>query len=336
MSENILYRFAKDLSQLYAKTRLKLVEDLFVKIAQAHEEELEKWLLKANQTNIKMSLNNPEVFDAIFTLAKIRKAHPAGISVPEFSTLILNDPSILRHAPMFIALKQIANGNDFAVLNPFKNILSAGLEGFSDTSGVPIDMGSTLETINLLDTMFREYLDQLIEKTYDDSNPSSKKKKLTKKEKVINLLSYLVRRFSDEISFAYDQTGKIDSVGLADSLNDPKKILQIMYPNMPKHTLELLVEKARKVVNEAIKYTDPDHYDMAYNLVKAEVMLHSAYISRQEYNNYLYEHNMTLQRLNVPEYEESNKINTPPEAWNFPQSIVFLSIVLYFIGSKIK
>ena len=241
MNENILYSFAKDLSQLYSRIKVRDVENCFVKVAQALDVEVEKWLHKAVQLNMKSRLKKPEVLDTLILLNKLKKNYPAGMSYSEFTIAFINDPkkeNLKFFLPIILTLRDAASGEDFAILSPYVGILEATrnmklMEGEgkeeSPISDIGADIGTFREDLNTLDSAFREDLNRAMTRPYSD--PISTKKKMTRKEKLYGLLNYLVRRFGSEVSMAFEETGQIDLIGITENdmvLRDPVKIMETM------------------------------------------------------------------------------------------------------------
>lgn len=343
MNDNILYRFAKDLSQLYAKTQIRGIEDCFIKVAQALESEVEEWLSKAITLGYKSNLKKPEVLDTLKLLSSLKKQYPAGISAPEFIKVFVNDAtsgsgsSIAQGGLKFftsiiVALRQIANSGNYAILSPYKGILDASIN-IPSASGA--DVATIDQDIITLDKLFRDDMERKVNSVYDDTVPT--KRKTSKKEKMAGMLNYLTRRFGEEISIAYEQIGQIDAAGLTEdplTLMNPVKIIKTLFPSYPPENIRRLFEKSNVISKEAMKFTDPQYYDYVYNYVRNSVFKEAAFITKDQYNEFKYDSVFMLQSLQGGEAEEMESIKVDPKYWTASYVLILLSMVLYSIAKK--
>lgn len=341
MSGNILYTFAKDLSQLYSKIQVKDVEAHFVRIAQTFDVEVEKWLAGAVQLNTKASLQKPEVLDTLIILARLKKSYPAGMSYSEFAKAFFNDPKLKFFLPIILAIRDAASGQDFAILSPYLGILEATRNmNFidEDSNIISTDVGTVQHDLHSLDTSFRDDLNRKLNKSYE-SDYITTNKRMTKKERLSGLLNYLTRRFASEVNMAFEEAGIIDVIGISEDdsvLRDPAKIMETMYPNYPKNNTSLMVKEAQEMAKFSVRNSDIYHYDLVYNTIKAKIMYMSASMSRQDYHKFMYESNLQTHNIGDEPSEESDSINVPSSSWLIPQNLMFLSITLYVIASKIR
>lgn len=333
MSDNILYKFAKDLSQLYACTRNKKIEDFFLKIAQSFEMEFENWLSRIIQTDVKSSLQAPEVLDTLVFLTKLKKSYPSGITVSD----LMFDPKKSSFIPLMQSFLNISTSQDFAVLSPFKVLLES-TRNMSITGGDPINESNYLSSLKTLDTMFRDHVERITNKPYDDAPVS--KRKITKKEKFANLLHYLTRRFSEEISLAYEEIGELDTLGIATNPNilaDPIKIVGELFPDYPSSSMSYMANLARSIVKKISSYTEMEYRDYVYNYIRSEIMLHAAKISYDDMAMFLYQYSLkfrTKANEDINESDETQAFNIDPTIWKEAYSLILLSCVLYILGTK--
>lgn len=342
MSENILYKFAKDLSQLYTKIQTKSAEQCFLRVAQALESEVEKWLARAIQLDTKSSLSKPEVLDTLVLLAKLKKSYPGGIDSGELSKYFINDPKLRFFLPTIVAFREIANSSDLAILSPYRAILDSSahmsmLVGESDVASVRSDLTQ-------LDNSFRDDLNRKVNKPYDDNYAPTSRRTVPKKEKIALLLNYLTRRFTEEISLAFEESGQFDIVGLTEDSNvlrDPQNLIRTMFPDYPPQNISTHIRRANEIVKQISKHIDMSDYDYAYNYIKAQIMLLSGEISSKDYGNFMYQSKLNMPNMYVNQGGEDGEMaNTDPfmvgaSAWQTPQTLILLSIVLYILGSKI-
>ena len=334
MSENILYKFAKDLSQLYAKIRVKDVEACFLKVAQFLDSEVESFLQKAAQLNYKSSLQNPVVLDTLILLNRLKKTYVAGIDASAFVRDFMNDPKLTPYIPTIASLREAANSNDFAILSPYKNILDASRH----IPDVNAATGTIAQDVRNLDTSFREEMDVKINKPYSEE-PIRSTKKPNKKEKIDLLLRYLLNRFSKELASSLEQTGQIDVLGIAEDdnvLRDPMRIINTIAPNYPPANIASLIKQAKNIVKEILPYTDPSRYDYVYNYIKGQLMLWAGEISFKDYTTFMYHSKLNfhtfLNKDSAPDETEPFEINK--NAWKTSNTLILLSTILYTLGSK--
>lgn len=340
MSENILYKFAQDLSRLYLQTQSKQIESHFVKMAQALDVEVEKWLSKANHQNYKASLSHPEVLDLLIIFAKLKNTYPSGMSMSEMTKFFMSEEKYKHFLITIVALREIVATNDYAILAPYRNLIPAtqgmgmGL-GSSDTAAIRND-------IEMLDNQFREELNQKLNKPLEQDTLTTKQKKVTKREKIILLLNYLSQRFSEEIGTAFEQMGKFDTLGFAENsraLGDPGKLILKMFPSYPPENISIHVNRAKEIVRDISRYVDASDYDYVYNYIKAQLMSSAGHISQKTYDNFMYNSGLNRGKEYLDPGEiheiESEPFVVHPNAWTVPQTLITLSIILYLLGSKV-
>lgn len=337
MNKNILYKFAKDLSQLYANVRINKIEDHFIKVAQALDSEVEKWLLKSVQLDLKSSLLKPEVLDTLILLSRLRKTYSSGMNTSELVKVFTSDSKLRFFLPIIIALREIASSGNYAILSPYRSILDAS-QTMSISAGGS-DVGSITQDITLIDNQFREEIDRKLNRSFEEESISTKSKKVTKKEKLGLLLTYLTKRFAEEIVLAFEENGQIDTIGLTESemvLRDPRKIMENMFPNYSIGRMPFLVKYATALANSSVKTLDPQYYDHVYNDIKTQIMYLSSTITLQQYNKYRYDAMLRLHTTEPDNFSETDNIKTQSSVWLYPQNLLMLSITLFMIGSKIR
>jgi len=326
MNDNILYRFAKDLSQLYATTRVKGIENCFIRVAQFLDTQVEEWIAKAVSNGYKSSLQKPETLDTLVLLARLKKTYPAGLDASEFVKNFLFDSKLKFFVPVIASFREAANTNDLAILSPYRNILESS-RNVSDNNP---DSGKISQDLKKLDATFREEIARKVDSAYDDG--SSPARKFTKKEKIGNLLQYLSQRFSQEISIAFEETGKIDVVGISDNpvaIRDPISIIQKMFPSYPKENIPGIINDAKIMVKEIIKIAEPQYYNYIYNYIRNKAMKGYA-ISKDQFNEFKYKSGLKFNMTN----DDDTQIDVHPDAWGIGYILIFISMVLYILGTK--
>jgi hypothetical protein len=335
MSENILYSFVKDLGQLYANTHIEGIECHFVKIAQTFEAEAEKWIQKAVQLGTKATLSNPAIIDTLVLLLRMKQKYPSGISTGEM-VKVFSDDKLKFFLPMILALREAFDSGNYAILAPFQGFFDATRQHMSMGMGSAPDVKADIE---LLDRQFRDELNRQVNRPYEEDAITPSKKKLNRGEKIGMLLSYLTKRFAEEISIAFEEGGQIDTIGLAENdmvLRDPKKVMETMFPNFPPYRVPSLAKQAKEMANTAIKTIDPKYYDYVFNEIRSKIMYVSADITPQEYNAFRYKSMLSLHTVDQGEFTETSGVNVSHSVWTQPENMLLLTLTLFFIGSQIR
>jgi len=199
-----IYKFSNDLRDLYIKTKDSNVEDLFIKVAQTYNDNIQKWLSSEKAIgSVKPQLRNPEVYDALLTLKKIRARHPISISVPEVIAYFdkSKESSVF---PIIVSFASIENDKAESVLAPFSDIITT-FSSFSADIEIPIE--SIIEDLITIHTAFVEGIE---DKKSTGTQEYERTKKQTLKQKKINMFSGMLKLFSGEIEGAARRIGKDD------------------------------------------------------------------------------------------------------------------------------
>jgi len=331
MNGNILYRLAKDLSQLYASTRIKLIEDLFIKVAENVDFEIREWLVREIKIGkTKSTLQNPEILDAFLLLENLKQNYPAGIATSE---LMFHDKA-RPFIPILMAMREIASTVNPTILVPYRNILDAtqnmkGLTGIGDSSSVRSD-------IEKLEKSFVEYENIRLNKPFEGESITTPPKKLSKNEQLRIRLTSLTVRFAEEISSAFSATGQLDLAGISenpDVLRDPAKIRDTMFPvgskdEIPGSSFFILSKMAKEIIKDAPKYR------YSFNFIRLSVLSSAGAISDDVLEQYVYQAHVAL-ASGEEVLEEIPVIPVSNEVWSDSSVLMLLSITLYALSTKV-
>jgi len=199
-----LHKFSNDLRDLYIKVKDNNVEDLFIKVAQTYNQNLQQWL--SSETTIRLvkpQLRNPEVYDALLTLKKMRAKHPISISIPEVIAYF-DKSKASSMFPIIVSFASVKNDKAESVLAPFSDIIIT-CSSFSSDIEIPIE--SITEDLITVHDSFMENFDAREPSGVDEYKKSKKK---TIKQKKIDMFSGMLRLFSGEIEGAARRIGKDD------------------------------------------------------------------------------------------------------------------------------
>lgn len=194
-----LYEFTKDLESLYLKTRVAAIETLFIRCAQTQEQQLIGWLAKNPQ--IKAQLSNPEVYDALIFLSKMKKKFGTPVKAPQFYGYLISNPepaiSTVMAFPTLLGEESVA-----PLLDPFRDIITLT----THMSGDAKDPSEVLPDLQKMSETFQEKQETEVEGYW----PS----KRTKQQNKLRMFSYLLQRFSYDVSGAADRSGMSEFAGL--------------------------------------------------------------------------------------------------------------------------
>jgi len=187
------YLFTKDLRDLYIKTKLSSIESLYVKCAQSYTNTFGNWVLKNNE--IRDTLADPQVYDALKVLVRMRIRYPDGISHGDVIKYFVNNTS--PAIPVIVAFNQLLTTHLENILTPYKDIIVATSSFQGDLPNTDV-IKSDLETI---------------QKLFLDAQSAVKDKKTyvprkgTKTQQKIQMFSWLFKSFSGDVSKAASNSG---------------------------------------------------------------------------------------------------------------------------------
>jgi len=271
-----LYRLSVDIRDLYIKTKNSNVEGLFIKMSQAHNTHLLKWLSSPQgYQDIAPMLSNSNVFETLSVLKQIRQQFPVSVSMSDiFEYFHKNKNPALD---TIIAFSHVQSGKAESILSPFKDIIMV-CSKFDLPVGVSV--GDITQDLGIIHDAFVEFMDA---KTAEGEKEYQSTKKLTTKEKKTAMFSGMLQKFSSEVAGAANRAGKVD---LADAVNmgylfKPEELGRYT-------TIVRLTGYQAKEIQKLVKYVstiknlDSSKVDANYNYVKEKLMIGLQMISEKE------------------------------------------------------
>lgn len=173
------------------------------------------------------------------------------------------------------------------------------------------------------------------DRLYEDFGEILPKRKQTKRQKIENITSSLIKEFSVELSNAAEKFGmKRLASELADgALINPIRTLKAL--NIPKD-FNHLVDDSKRTTSIIITNLDSRTAIEQYNFVRNRAMVHGKAITFQQYQQYYIE--QTEQKYSYPmkAIHEPRKLEFTPNQLLNPDAVMFISFVLYGLAQKIK
>jgi len=266
-----LHKFGNDIRDLYVETKNSDVEDLFIRIAQSYNQNLQKWLSYGHTIQtVKPLLSDPEVYDALLVLNQIRSKHPVSVSVPDIISFFDKSKSSSLF-PIVVSFSGIQNDQAESVLAPFKDIVNT-------CSVFEADIEISLESITQdLVTVHNSFMDYVAGKNNGEKE-FKKQKKPTKREQKMSMFAGMLRRFSGEIESAARRIGQND---FADALG--KGILanlNSMKQHAPVGDIDTYMwNEAARISKSVLQNLGDLNVDSNYNFAKERCMHFMSMIS---------------------------------------------------------
>ncbi len=274
MNNNNLYKYSKDLRDLYVKTKNHDIENLFIKVSETYVDNFQKWLGSNKSKIVKSTLNNPEVFDALLILRSMKFKYPVNISIPD----IINYFDKSKYAslfPILISFTKIQDEAVESVLAPYQNILSV-ISSFNSETEMSLD-----SIKQDLITIYESFI-EFVELKGKEKGGIEKPAKQTKKDKKILMFSELLRKFTSEIQGAAMRSGLDD---FANALNNgilPK--YEEMNKYVPMAPIDTYMWNEADRILKAILKNLNGNFDVNYNFIKERCMYFVSLISTKELN----------------------------------------------------
>jgi hypothetical protein len=325
-SSELLERLSYDLGKLYCLTKDVRIENLFIKIAESNENEIQEFLNLLYSGKFK-KLNHLK--NLINALKNIQNT-PAGLTPSEFVTYSLN--TFPASVPIIISLSQLRNLN-LPILYPLSKKLA--LTGHFQ-KGKDEEIESVLKDITSINDELQEFLKAKTEAEYEDELVA-KQPRQTRKEKIRTMTMFLMDKFSAEVTSGF-QNSHLSSIAsqIGGSLLNPSKIITLI-PDAGYINAGLLSQEAISIAKEVLKKIEAHNFDSNYGFIKARVFRFSGVISSSEFNEYYSK--ILMKELNQT-YGESHDdmnvadLNILPSQWTNPTSIILLSLILIRIASQ--
>lgn len=335
-----IYRLSNDIRDLYCRTGVSDIEGIFIKISQSGSEILSRWL---KSSNIKSSLENPSLVETFELMSRIRKKYSEGVSTKDLVAMLMGKREAI-YIPLIAALVPFVNEPLFQnILFPFKDIIVASTNFKSEGDSIP--SGSILKDLNTIASGFNNSGQQII-KPYIDKRPV-KKGRPTKKDKRVKMFSYLLKRFSDDLSRAADTIGlnELSSEIRNGALVKPvvlNKYINVTTPNM------FDLNEIRRILKVVTNNVDEGYQDYNYNFIKDSIMDFMGVVDiaqltdikrkRQE------QEDVSAYMIDDPEQyetmpdtrEEMETLDIGNEQWLLPSVVGMLSLILSYYYNTVK
>lgn len=200
MKNPYLYNLVEELKELYFKTSSKEIESQFIVLSQTYQNELLKWL---RDGKVAVRPQDPGVLNALYLLAQLRRRYPQRATVIDMVEYFSKDRQIESLSYIMSFAKFLGDERVKSIIDPFKDIIGA-VSRFS--GGKEIDSDVVLNDLVSLQQDFSKYLEKQIDSPYGDTGVSSPSR-TTKRQKLTNMFSYLLRTFSEELASAAERNG---------------------------------------------------------------------------------------------------------------------------------
>jgi hypothetical protein len=280
MKKDNLYDFIEDVERLYFKTSSRDIEDRLIALSQAYDEALIGWL---NRKNLIPQLRDPNVYNALIFLAKLRERHPSNVSIKDMVDYLAKNTSgeSLFSISYIISFGKFLNEPSVKkILDPFRDIIVASSR-FS--GGLAVDDSIVFEDLQTLSESFSSYLEKQLQTSYVDVGDDFGQGKQTKQQKLINMFSYLLRIFSEEMAIAAQNNELEDFAnGLRQGIlakPPPLGISKYMYdPNISDDKWYL----AQKLANYVVKNSDNKMKEYNHDLVEITLLNAAGQLTRED------------------------------------------------------
>jgi len=274
-----LYKFSNDVRDLYVKTKISDVEDLFVKIAQTYEQNLTTWLTsKPSKSNVKPQISNPSIYEALSVLEQVRQQYPDTFTSADLIGYKGKKP-ITPYLPLIASFAYVQDEEAQSVLFPYKKIINVCATLKSPDSGKLLMSEIPLENIAQdLKLIHEAFVNRDSPKPKDEFQ---KTKKETKKEKKRNMFSNLLEKFSLEVQGAARRTNMNDfAIALGNGiLANPMALKK--YVSLPDANTYMWNE-IRRLVKVVLRNLDRSDVQSNYNFIKERSMYFTSMISNEE------------------------------------------------------
>jgi len=260
-----LHKFSNDIRGLYVETKDRAIEDLFIKVAQAYNQNIQKWLSSEGAIKIvKPQLQNSEVYDALLTLKKMRVKHPISISIPEVISYF-DKSKASSMFPIIVSFASVKDDQAESVLAPFSDIIVT-CSTFKSDIEIPIE--SITEDLITVHNAFMEFTESREPSGVDEYQKSKKK---TVKQNKIDMFSGILRRFSGEVEGAARRNGLDDfAKALGEGvLVNPHGVSKYV----PGGDIDpYMWNEATRITKYVLQHLGGDNVDANYNFAKERCM----------------------------------------------------------------
>jgi len=327
----------KDLLGLYCKVRHPLLEELYIKVAQAKGGNMEGWLTKNKP--LKEQLKNPSVYDAIETLAFVKSKAGDSPSLSNVITLVSSSPRYLSTIPIITIFNGfLESGLD--ILDRFSSIIKV-IGSFKVPEGQYIESPEDVfQDINLINEKYTSSSQE--ESQHIKTIPS----RVSKTQQRRDIFTYLFSRFSDEISSACESAGLPE---IAQKIRDG--ILSVSPPMGLGKFVELdpisneQVRVSKQMSDYVFQYPEMKNASYLHDLVEINLLQHAGVISPEDAYRFKEVHDNSrnvLDYLNSDDNEvesqkgiDSGGVITSDSRLN-PDYIYMIVVFFMFLQMKLK
>jgi len=268
------YALEKDLKNLYLKTSVKSIENLFLKLAQENYNDFFNWL-KKHKNDIK--INDGRLIQVLLALNELRNKHPSAYNRGELISFLAlpANAKYFEYSGYFKAFIDILNDPDIGkILTPFQDII-LNSNVISDVSNPVPDQTSLL---NDLKTIFSEYV------KYGEADHSGETRKVLKKgkkQKKIDLFSYLLTNMSNDLADAALSLGSqhMHDQFKAGIILKPDALGELMDMRMPGHGT---LDASKDILRYFYRNLEEDQHFDCHDYFKTKVMLYSGAIEEDD------------------------------------------------------
>jgi len=327
---------AKDILNLYCKTKYSSIEAVYLKIAQTAKEPFPKWL-RDNEGKLRKKVNEPDVLYSLFTLIDIYDTLGAS---PEFYRRDImgkfNDDrttaeKVAYFLPTVMAMGDLVGG--FDILAPYANIIN--LICSEDITGIDVKDASAIE----------QDLTTITEAYYGTDTrvglPPEKSKNASKTRKQMFLL--LLDRFSKELSSIAGSQGLPEfSKALLNGLlvmpipNGIGKYINMNYTSLSSANL------AKKIASQILNYPDEKYFMQHYDLINLEAMSKAGVMTEEDAYSFkeVFETNKDMVDISGVAGDGKDRLlpddKLPKDSRLNPEYLMVVSLIFYFMQQKTK
>ena len=166
------------------------------------------------------------------------------------------------------------------LLSPYEDIITAA-QHFTEATTIPIDIiAGDLRTIKSLYGVFLNEVE-----TSMDKGDLPRAKKLTTKEKKLQLFSYLLQRFSKDIGDAAERHGMKDFANAVrnEGILAKPSVIGNYYPAVMKNTMAATV-MSNRIMKSVIKNITEDRFEEIYRNLTGQIMEFKRVITEEDLN----------------------------------------------------
>lgn len=340
-----IFEFLNDLKDLYCRTKISGVERSWIKVSQAYEQAFGQWL-ESNQ-DIRNDLNNPQVYDAFIVLKNLRERYP---SFDNKLALQLFTQGVGKKSPFMTASPWISDLGNFlgdsdveSILYPFRDIITSfSFIKPADSSHVP-NKDLIKDDLMTIRDGYMEAIQADEGGTGEDEYGDFQRGKSTVSQKRIQMFSYLLRRFSEDLAMAASRSGMDDLASAFRSgiLANPTALAQ-KAPMMDINPY--MVNGVNGIVKDVMRSVQPEDQDANYNYIKEKALrfvgavsprqVQDVYKRREE--GYGMQSFMDENASKMPSVSDSPTLSVEDATWLTPEVLTILSVTFAVYYSLLK